>query len=149
MQMIEAQCSWSWRLTITSISNMCKRWAGRPATQITRLWAAEGYDEGMGVAMQIAGYGVPIRSVLAPLGGAVLTDSRARRRDWPGGQASGLAFLERGPLPCGENPVDWAVRVGVVTADRAGGHGIRQQSSQRLVGGGNTVNRLNYRLSDG
>lgn len=27
------------------------------------------------------------------LGGAVLTDSRDRRRDWPGGQASGLAFL--------------------------------------------------------
>jgi hypothetical protein len=30
------------------------------------LWAAEGYAEGTGVAMQIAGYGVPIRSVLAP-----------------------------------------------------------------------------------
>jgi hypothetical protein len=57
-------------------------------------------------------------------GGAVLTDSRARRRDWPGGQASGLPFLGRGPLPCEENPADWAVRVGVVTVDRSGGHGV-------------------------
>ena len=98
--------------------------------------------------MQIAGYGV--HSVCSGfLGGAVLTDSRACRRDWPGGQASGLAFLERGRLPCGENPVDWAVRVGVVAADRAGGHGVSQQSSQRGVGGGNTANRLNYRLPDG
>ena len=31
-----------------------------------RLWAAEGYAEGTGVAMQIVSYGVPIRSVLAP-----------------------------------------------------------------------------------
>jgi hypothetical protein len=83
------------------------------------------------------------------LGGVVLTDSRAGRRDWPGGQASGMAFLEHGPLPCGENPADWAVRVGVVTADRSGGHGVRQQSSQRRVGGGNTVNRVDYRLPDG
>jgi hypothetical protein len=25
MEVIEAQCSWFWRLTITSISNMCER----------------------------------------------------------------------------------------------------------------------------
>jgi hypothetical protein len=31
-----------------------------------RLWAAEGYADGKGVAMQIAGSGVPTRSVLAP-----------------------------------------------------------------------------------
>ena len=30
-----------------------------------------------------------------------------------------------------------------------GGHGVRQQSSQRRVGGGNTVNRVDYRLPDG
>src|SRR5690348_12044395 len=40
-----------------------------------------GLRRGAGAGIQIAGYGVPIRSVLAP-GGAALTDSRAGRRDW-------------------------------------------------------------------
>jgi len=79
-----------------------------------------------------------------------LADSRARRPGLgPVGRPRAWAFLERGPLPCGENPLDWAVRVGVVAADRAGGHGARQQSSQRRVGGGNTVDRVSDRLPDG
>jgi hypothetical protein len=39
MHVIEPWCSWSWRLTITSISTMSERWEAVSATQITRSGA--------------------------------------------------------------------------------------------------------------
>jgi hypothetical protein len=55
MQVIEAQCSWSWRLTITSISNMSASLEVTSATQITRSGAAMTVTLAALVADQIGG----------------------------------------------------------------------------------------------
>jgi hypothetical protein len=60
MQVIEAQCSWSWRLTITFISSRSGRWstvsAMRVAAQIIPFGRGTGSCAGDQVAAHIGGY---------------------------------------------------------------------------------------------